>query len=131
MVYLIYGSPCSGKTTYIKQHINRGDLVCDVDYLYSAITMNDPHDAELYTHQIACQLNSVLLDIIRDRKGKWKNAYVVSIANTTEKIKKLKERINADEIIFINTSYEQCLKRAENRPPYFTFFSTRMVYNKR
>lgn len=119
MVYLIYGSPCSGKTTYIKEHKQRCDLVCDVDYLYSAITMDDPHNAELYTHEIACDLNDVLLDIIRDRKGNWKNAYVVSLANTDEKVEKAKERVNADECIFIDTSFEECMKRAKERPFYF------------
>lgn len=119
MVYLIYGSPCSGKSTYIAEHRKRGDLVCDVDYIYSAISGEDAHDAELYTHEVACELHQHLLDIIRDRKGNWKNAYVVSIANTPEKVNEMKERINADECIFVDTPYEVCIKRAEDRPFYF------------
>lgn len=121
MVYVIYGSPCSGKTTWIKEHIQRGDLVCDVDYLYSAITTDEPHNAELYTHEVACQLDKTLKDIIRDRQGIWQNAYVVSIANTKEKLQADKERVNADECIFIDTPYEVCMERAEDRPFYFQF----------
>ena len=132
MVYLIYGSPCSGKTTWIKEHKQRGDLVCDVDYLYSAITMDNPHDAELYTHEVACELQTALSDIIRDRKGNWKNAYVVSIANTQEKLDEAKERVHADEVIFIDTPYETCMERAKERPFYFQFliqewFETRTI----
>ena len=132
MVYLIYGSPCSGKSTYIKEHIQRGDLVCDVDLIYGAITNSVPHDAELYTHEVACELDSVLKDIIRDRKGKWKNAYVVSLANTEEKLQKAKDQINADECIFIDTPYEVCLERAKERPFYFQWiiqewFETRTI----
>ena len=121
MVYLIIGSPCSGKSTYIKEHMKRGDLVCDVDLIYGAISGQLPHDAELYTHEVACDLFRHLIDIIRDRKGGWKDAYVVSIANTDEKVQKEKDRINADEVIYMNTSYEVCMERAKDRPPYFAW----------
>lgn len=121
MVYLIVGSPCSGKSTYIKEHMKRGDLVCDVDYIYAAISGQDAHDAELYTHEVACELHRHLLDIIRDRKGGWKDAYVTSIANTDEKLKEMKERINADEVIIMDTPYEVCIERAKERPPYFVW----------
>lgn len=132
MVYLIYGSPCSGKSAYIKEHIQRGDLVCDVDLIYGAITNSIPHDAELYTHEVACQLDGVLKDIIRERKGNWKNAYVVSLANTEEKLQKAKDQINADECIFIDTPYEVCMERAKERPFYFQWliqewFETRTI----
>lgn len=119
MVYLIYGSPCSGKSTYIKEHFKPGDIICDIDYLYSAISLDIPHGTELYAQEVARELHNTLLDIIRDRKGHWRNAYVVCTANTNEKIKNLKERINADEIIFIDTPYEKCAQRVKQRPPYF------------
>lgn len=121
MVYLIYGSPCSGKSTYIKEHMKRGDLICDVDLIYGAISGQMLHDAELYTHEIACKLDQILKDIIRDREGNWKDAYVVSIANTDERVKKDMERVNADEAIFIDTPYEVCLDRSKERPPYFVW----------
>ncbi len=121
MVYLICGSPCSGKSTYIKEHIRRGDLICDVDLIYGAISGQDSHDAEMYTHEIACKLDSDLKDMIRDRVGGWKDAYVVSLANTTEKLCKAKERIKADEVIFIDTPYDVCMERSKERPPYFVW----------
>ena len=119
MVYLIYGSPCSGKSTYINEHLKRGDLICDVDLIYGAISGQDTHHAELYAHEVACNLTSALKDIIRDRKGGWSNAYVVSIANTKDKLKTEMERIKADECIFIDTPYEVCMERAKERPFYF------------
>ena len=119
MVYLIYGSPCSGKSTYIKEHIKDNDLVCDVDLIYQAIGNHEAHDADLYVHEVALLLKHSLLDIIRDRKGGWSNAYVVSIANTKDKLKTEMERIKADEAIFIDTPYEVCMERAKERPFYF------------
>ena len=119
MVYLIYGSPCSGKSTYIKEHLKRGDLVCDVDLIYGAISGQNTHDADLYAHEVACNLTSTLKDIIRDRKGGWGNAYVVSLANTDDRLKTDMERIKADKAVFIDTPYEVCMERAKERPFYF------------
>lgn len=119
MVYLIYGAPCSGKSTYVKEHFKAGDIVCDVDRLYSAICYNEEHESELYAQKVSSQLYECMLDIIRERKGNWKNAYVISLANTQEKINKAKERINADEVVYIDTPIEVCIERAKERPFYF------------
>ena len=117
MVYLVYGSPCSGKSTYINEHAGRYDLICDVDLIYSAISTNTQYDSDLYVHEVALELKEYLLDIIRDRKGGWDNAYVVTIANTKEKVEQMKNRINADECIFIDTPYEVCMERAMKERP--------------
>lgn len=119
MVYLIYGSPCSGKTTYAKEHMKNGDIVCDVDRLYSALCFNEEHQTELYAQEVASQLYDNLLDIIRNRQGHWKNVYVITVANTKEKVIKMKDRINADEAIYIDTPFEVCMERAKERPFYF------------
>lgn len=119
MVYLIYGPPCSGKSTYISQYVNDNDLICDVDLIYSAISNHDPHDADLYIHEIALQLQLNLFNIIYDRNGRWSNAYVVSTANTIDQIKTEANRIKADKVVFMNTPYEICMERAKERPFYF------------
>lgn len=132
MVYLVYGSPCSGKTTYVKEHTKNGDIVCDVDRLYSAISFNEEHQSELYAQEVASMLYKELIEIIRDRRGNWKNAYVISLANTEEQVQKAKDQINADECIFIDTPYEVCMERAKERPFYFQWiiqewFETRTI----
>lgn len=119
MVYLVYGSPCSGKTTYVREHAKRGDIISDLDAIYGAITSDDEHDADLYTIKVAKELDAVLREIIRERRGKWKNAYVTSIANTKEKLKADMEIVNADECIYIDTPLEVCMERAKDRPYYF------------
>lgn len=134
MVYLVCGSPCSGKSTYVKEHFNAGDIVCDVDRLYSALCYNEEHQSELYAQETASALYDNLLDMIRDRVGHWKNAYVISLANTDEKISQMKERVHADEVIMLDTPFEVCIERAKERPFYFQWiiedwFSTKEVNN--
>lgn len=121
MVYLIYGSPCSGKSTYIKKHMTNKDIVCDVDLIYDAISNHNSHDADLYIHDTAIQVTNQLMDIIKNRQGMWNDAYVVSTANTREQLKIDKEKVNADECIFIDTPIETCLERIKDRPPYFKY----------
>lgn len=98
-----------------------GDLVCDVDDIYSSISGNDPHDADLYVHEVALEMREHLLDIIRDRKGGWHDAYVPTIANTLEKLQADADRINADELIILSTPREVCMERAKERPDYFIY----------
>ena len=119
MVYLIYGSPCSGKSTYVRKHFKDGDIVCDVDRLYSAISYNDEHNTELYAQEMSSYLYNEMIDLISNRKGHWKNAYVISIANTEEKVEQLVKTIGADKTIYIDTPFEVCIERAKERPFYF------------
>ena len=100
--------------------MGEGDIVCDVDLIYAAISGRNAHDADLWVHETALKLKDQLLNIIRERNGGWRDAYVVSIANTTEKVRRDAERINADECIYIDTSMDVCLERAVDRPPYFS-----------
>ena len=66
-------------------------------------------------------MHAGLKDIIRDRVGGWKDAYVVSLANTEEKVQRDKERVKADEVIIIDTPFDVCIERSKDRPPYFVF----------
>jgi predicted kinase len=43
-VYIVYGPPLSGKTTYVRASKGRKDLVLDLDELYRAITLLPPYD---------------------------------------------------------------------------------------
>ena len=119
MVYLICGSPCSGKSTYIAEHRKRDDLIVDVDRIYHALSGDEEHGNELYVHKVAKKLMQPLYDIVRNREGEWHDAYVISLAASPEQIAEAKERVNADEVIIMDTPYEVCMERAKERPFYF------------
>jgi hypothetical protein len=43
---LVAGAPCSGKNTYVREHMAPGDLVVDYDAIMSAFSGQDVHDHE-------------------------------------------------------------------------------------
>ena len=70
-VYLVYGAPLSGKTSYVKAHKKRSDLVLDMDELYQAITLLPAYDKPLELSTNVFLLRDALLDQIRTRTAFW------------------------------------------------------------
>jgi hypothetical protein len=109
-VYMVFGSPLSGKHTFVKANMQRGDIVADMDNLYAAISMLPSFDKpeNLFSNVIA--VHNLILDNIKTRYGKWNNAWI--IGGYADKFKR--ERIANDlgaEIIFCDVSKEECLRR--------------------
>ncbi|WP_200411385.1 HNH endonuclease [Virgibacillus salexigens] len=111
-VYLVYGPPMSGKSTLVKQNIERGDLVVDMDALYAAVSMLPSYDKpdNLYTNVIG--IHNQLIDNIRTRYGKWHNAWIVGGYADKYKRDRLTDDLSA-ELIFCDVSKEECLSRLE------------------
>lgn len=110
-VYLVYGSPCSGKTTFVDSIKGNSDIVVDMDLIWQCITGG----REKYFKPNALKTNAFivrdcLLDMVKTRAGKWENAYVL----TGGALKGDRERLAASlgaEYIFIDTPREICLER--------------------
>lgn len=112
-VYFIYGSPCSGKTTFVNTNRSRGDLVVDMDLIWRAITGGELYDKPNALVQNVFGLYTELLNQVKTRTGNWRTAYIVS----AEPFKANRERIAAQvgaEFIYIPCSRETALKRLEN-----------------
>ena len=43
MIHVITGAPCSGKSTYIKEHKGKGDLVVDYDEIAFCLGSDESH----------------------------------------------------------------------------------------
>lgn len=55
-ITVVTGPPCSGKTTYVREHASPGDVVVDLDALAQALGSPDPHNhppAVLHLAQLA------------------------------------------------------------------------------
>lgn len=112
-VYIVYGSPCSGKSTWVKENAYPDDLILDMDKLWEAICLNDKYNKPNRLKANVFGLRDLLLDQIRTRTGMWRNAYVIGGYPLASDRQRLADKLGA-ELIFIDTSYEECLNRAAN-----------------
>jgi len=111
-VFIVYGCPGSGKTTYVNQNKSRNDIVVCMDSLYAAITglpMHDKPDQLLFTVKSTYDL---LLDQIKTRYGKWSTAWVVGGYADKYKREKLADDLGA-ELIYCECSCEEATARIE------------------
>lgn len=112
-VYLVYGSPCAGKTTYVNSVATRNDLIVDLDKIHRAICICGLYDKPDATKRVAFNVRDYLLDEVRTatHRRKWQDAYIIGT---------YPDRIDRDvfvqdygaELVHIDTSKEECIKRA-------------------
>lgn len=112
-VYLVYGSPCAGKTTYVNSVATRNDLIVDLDKIHRAICICGLYDKPDATKHVAFNVRDYLLDEVRTAtpRRKWQDAYIIGT---------YPDRIDRDmfvqdygaELVHIDTSKEECVKRA-------------------
>ena len=109
-IYLIYGAPLSGKSTFVKDNAVKGDLILDIDNIWQCISGQERYIKPYQLKQYTFKIRDTILDGIRYRLGTWTNAYIIGgYPFKTERDRLIKE-LNAKEI-FINCSKEECLQR--------------------
>lgn len=116
-VYLVYGPPCSGKTTYVLQHMERGDLIVDMDKLYQAVSGCPVYDKPEQIKFNVYGLRSALIDQIKTRHGGFNTAWVIGGYPNVAIRNRLAAVLGA-EIIYIEMPKEICIKRLESCGDY-------------
>lgn len=113
-VYIVWGSPASGKTTYVKKHMEDGDLVVDLDLIKQSISMKEKTTAGDDLLNVALSVREHLYDLISERDIGCKNVWVVAGLPQKEERDKLSGRIKATEFIYIEATQKECIDRAMN-----------------
>ena len=76
-VYLVYGSPLSGKSSWVKTVAGKDDLICDIDSIYQMISVNPRYIKNDRLKTNVFQIRNCIYDMIKMRTGKFGNAYVI------------------------------------------------------
>lgn len=118
-VYIVYGAPCSGKTTFVNSVAEPGDLIVDIDRVWAAVRASSCGEYEKpgELKQNVFAVRDLLIDSIRVRRGNWNNAYIVGGYPLQGERERLAETVGADKIIFIDAPKCVCIARANERPP--------------
>lgn len=112
-VFLVYGSPLSGKSTWVKDNMSEGDLIVDMDNIWQCISGCDRYIKPNRLRQNVFAVRDSLIDMVRVRRGKWLNAYVIGGYPLISERERLIKSLGAREI-FIDTDKETCLQRLKD-----------------
>lgn len=112
-VYVVYGSPCSGKTTWVHNNAMPDDLILDLDSIWEALCCSDRYHKPNRIKPVVFAVRDSILEQIKLRNGTWRNAYVIGGYPLRTDRDRLCDQLRA-EAIFIDEPLEVCLSRAKN-----------------
>ena len=70
-VFLIYGAPLSGKSSFVNENKLEGDLVIDMDSLWEAVSGCNRYVKPNRLKSVVFRLRDDLIDMVKYRFGKW------------------------------------------------------------
>lgn len=111
-VYLVHGSPFSGKSAFVAESMSRGDLIVDVDRIWHCVSGCDMYDKPDRLKGEVFRVRDLLIDDVARRDGHWKCAYVVGGYPLSVERERVIRRLGAEEV-HIDTSRDECLSRLE------------------
>lgn len=109
-IYLVYGPPLSGKKSYVRQAMGRGDIVVDIDAIFQALTMLPMYDKPGNLLTNVMNVRSTLIDNLKTRYGKWHNAWIIGGYADKYQRDSIINQLGA-EPIYIEATREECLER--------------------
>lgn len=112
-VWLVYGSPCAGKSTWVHNNARCDDLILDLDELWCAVCLSDKYHKPKALKTNVFLLRDCILDQIKCRVGRWRNAYIIGGYPLRSDRDRLCDQLRA-EPLFIDTPQDVCLDRARS-----------------
>lgn len=109
-VYIVWGSPLSGKNTYVEEVARYGDLILDIDNLWQAVSGRARYEKPNRIKENVFALRDLMLTMVAQRRGYWQTAYIIGGYALPSERERLAERLGA-ECIHIDTTREECLAR--------------------
>lgn len=113
-IYIVYGSPFSGKSSYVESVKNEGDLIVDMDSIWQCVSGCQRFTKPNRLNAVVFGVRDYLLDCIKYRKGKWLNAYVIGGYPLISVRERLAKELGA-ELVYIDTNKETCINRLMNQ----------------
>ena len=111
-IFLVFGSPLSGKTTYVNDVHEEGDLIIDIDAIWKCVSGCDDYIKPPRLNAVVFAVRDKLLECVKYRVGKWNNAYIVGGYPLINERERICREYGAREI-YIECTREICLKRLE------------------
>ena len=116
-VYIVWGSPLSGKTSLVRDLMRYGDIVVDMDALWQALTLQPEYVKPNNVRFNVFAVRDNILDQIKTRYGQWYDAYIIGGYPEKYERERLANELGA-ELIYCEATKEECFERLEksNKP---------------
>lgn len=114
-VFIVYGSPCSGKSTWVNECATKNDLIVDLDSIWQAVTTAAPYVKPRKLNSVVFRIRDELYDIIKHRSGKWQDAYIITGGALRGDRERLQQLTNSTDMVYIEASKDECLERCAAR----------------
>ena len=114
-VFIVYGSPAAGKSTFVRSIATSNDLVVDLDQIWQMVSINDEYVKPAALKSVVFQIRDELYDIIKYRSGWWHTAYIITGGALKGDRERLQQRVCADDLIYIDTGKDECMERIRKR----------------
>ena len=111
-VFIVYGSPLAGKSTWVANNMAEGDLIIDMDNIWQCVSGCDRYTKPNRLKSVVFSVRDNLLESVKYRRGKWLNAYIIGGYPYQAERERLIDSLGAREV-FIDIPYEECVKRLE------------------
>ena len=109
-VYIVHGSPLSGKTSYVESVLSEGDLIIDIDNIWQCVSGQSRYIKPNRLKSVVFNVRDNLLESVKYRRGKWLNAYVIGGYPYEAERERLADNLGA-RLIHIDTDKDTCIKR--------------------
>ena len=109
-IFLVYGPPLSGKTSYVQSVASPGDLIIDMDSIWQCISGQPRYTKPGRLRAVAFGVHGYLMDAAKVRNGKWTSCYIVGGYPLISDRERIIREYGAREI-FLDISQKECMDR--------------------
>jgi 5-methylcytosine-specific restriction protein A len=111
IITLVCGPPGAGKSTYVRQHMQPGDLVLDLDALLSALSGLPLHEDAPSVLPFAWEARDAVLAQLK-RASTCRHAWIIDMAASLEDRTRYRHQYNADVVVLMS---DRCKERTAVR----------------
>ncbi|QDW86494.1 HNH endonuclease [Staphylococcus hominis] len=111
-IYIVWGSPASGKTTYVKENKDKHDLVMDLDYLMRALYISDTRPQIEDAYPFARDMRDYFYEMVKERKYHFNAVWIIAGLPFKKTREELANKMNA-ELIYIESTRESSIEKAK------------------
>lgn len=110
-VIIVCGAPASGKTSYVKKNMSRGDLVVDIDAIRAAVSFtNDKTPVDNLASAIF-DIRDFIYSLIEQNQITAPKCWVIAGLPKKSDRDSLAARLRG-RVVFLETSEDECVRRA-------------------